>query len=513
MIDTKINETKSESDKTKVNVASHKDGAVINKRDAMNAHTRRKWNSLKIFMYILISACALLVFWCRGACAVHLTPLEYSSLNFERSRHHYYPKVLKKAISPSSQHDFISQLRNHSPVTESKLILSHYQQQQKSSNIRQSSEHFELQESWKLRMRQKRRIQAHRREKHLLEQLVNKRSENQLIAMHNNFIPNSHSNLNIYYLKSFINEKILTQYNQRNIKKLNHKKNITLKNLQSRNEDLYKTLNEIMLNISVASNRNRRDSRYHHEQQPQMQQLQLSSQSVNINNAGNRSRRGRKRYCSARDAKTLAFEAPTVFEGKIKSMTTDRQANFSVTIEILRAYKQQASLTLPRQVRLQFAYKNVSECDIYREEFRHRGFVRDELEQGKIYFLFVKQISLGNFTILGQPIRKNSRTAKDIEIGVSEKYGEYRNIHLIEFLQFLSMQCLSVNPASVCLCGEDSLINTRTLKQSQYDGSCNFKSYRRVKFEEKWQMVFYFGITKRKKLAGRRFECVLAFNA
>lgn len=149
--------------------------------------------------------------------------------------------------------------------------------------------------------------------------------------------------------------------------------------------------------------------------------------SNNVNsNRNNNNRQRRRRYCSARDPRTLAFEAPTVFEGKIKSMTPDRQANFSATVEILKVYKQQANFTLPRQVRLQFAYKNASECDIYREEFRHRGFVRDELEQGKIYFLFVKQISLGNFTILGQPIKKISRTAKDVEIGVSEKYGEYR---------------------------------------------------------------------------------------
>lgn len=159
--------------------------------------------------------------------------------------------------------------------------------------------------------------------------------------------------------------------------------------------------------------------------------------SNNVNsNRNNNNRQRRRRYCSARDPRTLAFEAPTVFEGKIKSMTPDRQANFSATVEILKVYKQQANFTLPRQVRLQFAYKNASECDIYREEFRHRGFVRDELEQGKIYFLFVKQISLGNFTILGQPIKKISRTAKDVEIGVSEKYGEYRL--LVIFLMWWS---------------------------------------------------------------------------
>ena len=105
-------------------------------------------------------------------------------------------------------------------------------------------------------------------------------------------------------------------------------------------------------------------------------------------------------------------------------MSSDRRANFSVTFEIVKIYKQQAGFKLPQNVRLQFTYKNYSECDIYREEFRQRGFVRDELEQGKLYFLFVKQINLGNFTILGQPIKKNRRTANDVSEGVSANYGE-----------------------------------------------------------------------------------------
>lgn len=352
---------------------------------------------------------------------MHLTPLDYSS-SLEQSRQHFYPKVPKAAILPSSQHQFISQLRKHSPVTNKKLNISHYQQQQTSPTTRRHpTKDRKLQELWQTRMREKRtRLQAHRREKLLLQQLVDKQADRHAVAMHKTFDPNSHSNLIIDNLKHLINHNIITQHNHRNSDTLNNSTNAS----HEPKADLYEKLHDIMVNISVASNRNRRDSRYHLQQQ-QQPLTHVSSSSFHNGNSVNRNKQRRRRYCSARDPKTLAFEAPTVFEGKIKSMTTDRQANFSVTIEILKIYKQQANFTLPRQVRLQFAYKNTSECDIYREEFRHRGFVRDELEQGKIYFLFVKQISLGNFTILGQPIKKISRTAKDVEIGVSEKYGEY----------------------------------------------------------------------------------------
>lgn len=132
-----------------------------------------------------------------------------------------------------------------------------------------------------------------------------------------------------------------------------------------------------------------------------------------------------RRFCTARDATTLAFTAPTVFEGKVRSMSSDRRRNFSVTFEVKEIFKQKSNLTLPPLVRLKFTYKNVSECDIYRERFRPVGHVgRDELEPGKLYILFVNQIDLGNFTILGQPAKITRRTIMDVRTGAAEKYGE-----------------------------------------------------------------------------------------
>lgn len=144
----------------------------------------------------------------------------------------------------------------------------------------------------------------------------------------------------------------------------------------------------------------------------------------NFNNNLNRNRK-RRRYCSARDPGTLAFETPTVFEGKITSRSSDRRSIFSVTFEIQKIYKKQKEFNLPQSVRLQFLYRNTSECDIYRETFRPIGYVRDELEIGGVYFLFVKQINLGNFTILGQPIHKTEKVMRDVKIAVSEGYGEF----------------------------------------------------------------------------------------
>ena len=393
---------------------------------------------------------------------MHLTPLDFSSFNLEHRRRHQHPEVASTTTTTTSsaaQNHFINLLRNTTINHHDKFSSLHYQhpqQQQQQQQQDQASSvinhhDLRLQKLWQTRMREKRaRIQAHRKQKLLLQQLLDQR----LDLHHNNHHESAvedlklsaNPNLNINNLKHLINHNIITQHNhqQHNNNKLNHKLNTTTTSTtttlnndedhQHRREELFETLNEIMANISVASNRNRRESRFHHRQQQQMQLSSSSSSAVQLqnrnrnsnsnNNNNNNNPHKRKRYCSARDPKTLAFEAPTVFEGKVKSMTTDRQVNFSITVEVQRVFKQQRNFTVPKVVRLQFALKNTSECDIYREEFRDRGFVRDEPEQGKIYFLFVKQISLGNFTILGQPIRKTSRTAKDVEIGVSEKYGE-----------------------------------------------------------------------------------------
>lgn len=363
-----------------MNVAPLRTGAITNKKDAMNAHILRKWSSIKIFMYLLLTICSsLLVFWCPGASAMHLQSLD-------------------TAPSTLPQNYFLSLIRNAS------IGISHPRSQHFQSD---ENNNLKLQKLWQMRMREKRlRIQAHRKEKLLLQRLLDGRHGASPIET--------------------LSHDVIQHHQQSHLPGTSQ-------------QHLYDMLNEIRANISVASNRNRRESRFHHSQHQHHnhhQQHQMPSNNNNNNNLNNNNnsnnvnnnrgnrRNGRRRYCSARDSRTLAFEAPTVFEGKIKSMTLDRQQNFSATVEIIQVYKQQANFKLPKQVRLQFAYKNASECDIYREEFRHRGFVRDELEQGRIYFFFVKQIGLGNFTILGQPIKKINRTTKDVEIGVSEKYGE-----------------------------------------------------------------------------------------
>uniref|UniRef100_A0A182Q6L7 Vein beta-barrel domain-containing protein n=1 Tax=Anopheles farauti TaxID=69004 RepID=A0A182Q6L7_9DIPT len=131
-------------------------------------------------------------------------------------------------------------------------------------------------------------------------------------------------------------------------------------------------------------------------------------------------------YCSAHDPATLAFEAPIVCEAKVKSMS-DRRPIFAATFEILALHKQPLKDRPLRgmTVRLQFNLTTANDCDIFRGKFRERGFVRQELELGKVYFLFLKpNARYTNFTILGQPIRRMKRTKIGVLEGVNPNYGE-----------------------------------------------------------------------------------------
>ncbi|CAO1371308.1 unnamed protein product [Diamesa serratosioi] len=339
----------------------------------------RKWSPIKILMSLWLAIYSLLVFWCQGALSMHLTPLNLSSFHLQHPN----------------------------------LSAQHQQQQQQQQQQRQQLQQQTTLNSETLGSSER------------LKFLLRNSTFNQLQQLQ---------------LQQYEPYNYYTQQPQQQQPAIPALSSMANNNNNNNNKN------------NNINNRNRRDSRFHHQssiQQPKdhhhqhhsqqqhhnsnnNQQLQLQQQpqqqQQHQSSSNNNNRNRQRRYCSARDAKTLAFEAPTVFEGKIKSMSSDRRANFSVTFEIVKIYKQQAGFKLPQNVRLQFTYKNYSECDIYREEFRQRGFVRDELEQGKLYFLFVKQINLGNFTILGQPIKKNRRTANDVSEGVSANYGKRASI-------------------------------------------------------------------------------------
>lgn len=135
-------------------------------------------------------------------------------------------------------------------------------------------------------------------------------------------------------------------------------------------------------------------------------------------------KRKKRRYCSAQDPSALAFEAPTVIEAKIKSRSSDRRYNFSVTFEHIKTYKHDPGYSIPKNFRLTFINSNRTVCNIYKEDYRERGLVKRPLNLSGHYFLFLKQLDLGNFTILGSPIPKDVNSERAVKHSVRNRHGK-----------------------------------------------------------------------------------------
>uniref|UniRef100_A0A336KCT3 CSON008134 protein n=1 Tax=Culicoides sonorensis TaxID=179676 RepID=A0A336KCT3_CULSO len=337
----------------------------------MNAQILRKWSPFKSLMYLwLIFLVLFSIIWCPGALAMHLAP------------------VLK--LTPFNRQQQSQPQQNY-------ISLEDGSAQNYSS------------------------FSSYSRSKHNLNNINNdnpSRSEldQKLLTTHLHQITNNknnNSNHHSYYsslalpLSPDSNTKTEQEVKKSNeIARWRHRMN------EKRARILYdrrKLLSNNNTESSDITSRNRRESL-----------------TLNPHNNPLRQDREHRRYCSGRDPAVLAFEAPTVFEGKIKSMSHVRRTNYAVTFECVHVYKQPAGFTIPPKVRLNFqTTDNRTECDIYRQDFKQRGQIRgDVLEQGKLYFLFVKQIDVGNFTILGQPIRKTKKTEKEVRLGASSDYGK-----------------------------------------------------------------------------------------
>lgn len=148
--------------------------------------------------------------------------------------------------------------------------------------------------------------------------------------------------------------------------------------------------------------------------------------------------RGRN-WCPDMDVGNRAYLAPTVFEGKARSMSSERKAgsNYAVTFEVKHVYKSQPGfqpLQKNDSVRLQFRDKGApgksTVCsDNYSNDASHRqqdnsGVVRANIKRGKVYLVFVNRVGPRNFTILGEPVIRSKKNEQAVQAVVRPDYGE-----------------------------------------------------------------------------------------
>lgn len=142
--------------------------------------------------------------------------------------------------------------------------------------------------------------------------------------------------------------------------------------------------------------------------------------------------RGRN-WCPDMDVGNRAFIAPTVFEGKARSMSSLRKpgSNYAVTFEVRQVYKSQGGF-VPLQkndsVRLHFRDKATpskstlcgyedNEAGIRQQEQRDNrsGMVRANIKRGKVYLVFVNRVGPRNFTILGEPVIRSKKNEQAVQ--------------------------------------------------------------------------------------------------
>ena len=184
--------------------------------------------------------------------------------------------------------------------------------------------------------------------------------------------------------------------------------------------------------------------------------------------------RGRN-WCPDMDVGNRAFLAPTVFEGKARSMSSARApgSNYAVTFEVRQVYKSQPGF-LPLQkndsVRLHFRDKAApgkstmcsSQESYYnnedgssamsssggsagrgasRQEQQQRdnsaGVVRANIKRGKVYLVFVNRVGPRNFTILGEPVIRSKKNEQAVQAVIRPDYGEY----IVFLLSFFNFRC------------------------------------------------------------------------
>lgn len=147
----------------------------------------------------------------------------------------------------------------------------------------------------------------------------------------------------------------------------------------------------------------------------------------------NKERRGQN-WCPDADIGNRAFLAPTVFEGKARSMSSARKpgSNYAVTFEVKQVYKSQPGfqpLVKNDSVRLHFRDKVPGKSTMCAgsdsgQEDGQAGFVRANIKRGKVYLVFVSRVGPRNFTILGEPMIRSKKNAQAVQAVVRPDYGK-----------------------------------------------------------------------------------------
>ncbi|XP_019889896.1 protein vein isoform X2 [Ooceraea biroi] len=150
-------------------------------------------------------------------------------------------------------------------------------------------------------------------------------------------------------------------------------------------------------------------------------------------------------WCPDLDVGNRAYLAPTVFEGKARSMSSRKSGvNYAVTFEVKQVYKSQPGfppLQKNDSVRLHFRDKSApgkstvcggheavaagnkgSKQQQQEQRDNPSGVVRANIKRGKVYLVFVNRVGPRNFTILGEPVIRSKKNEQAVQAVVRPDY-------------------------------------------------------------------------------------------
>ncbi|XP_053978438.1 protein vein isoform X1 [Hylaeus volcanicus] len=148
-------------------------------------------------------------------------------------------------------------------------------------------------------------------------------------------------------------------------------------------------------------------------------------------------------WCPDVDVGNRAYLAPTVFEGKVRSMSSARKpgSNYAVTFEVKQVYKSQPGfqpLQKNDSVRLHFRDKSApgkstvcgydtdgkqqQQQQQQQQRDNQSGVVRANIKRGKVYLVFVNRVGPRNFTILGEPVIRSKKNEQAVQAVVRPDY-------------------------------------------------------------------------------------------
>nr|XP_031845491.1 protein vein isoform X1 [Nomia melanderi] len=148
-------------------------------------------------------------------------------------------------------------------------------------------------------------------------------------------------------------------------------------------------------------------------------------------------------WCPDLDVGNRAYLAPTVFEGKARSMSSARKpgSNYAVTFEVKQVYKSQPGfqpLQKNDSVRLHFRDKSApgkstvcgydtdgkqqQQQQQQQQRDNQSGVVRANIKRGKVYLVFVNRVGPRNFTILGEPVIRSKKNEQAVQAVVRPDY-------------------------------------------------------------------------------------------